>query len=141
MNLDLAIALRDFIATWPDLPVPQSALLIDSLNEERCLTIQLMDGVLLATDIDGYRRVSQPFVLLFKDKFSDSATKRAAILEALNKAGKWFITKSNAGQLPEFDNMRWEKIDQVNYAGLLLQDNASMTYTAQYALIYSYFQQ
>jgi hypothetical protein len=140
MNIDLAIALRDFIATYDHLPVDKKALFIDSMNAEKCLTLQMMDGSILAKDMDGYRRISQPFVLLYKDRFSDSATKRASMLEVLNNIGKWFQQKTDSVKLPKFENLSWERIEQMNYAGLLTQDNASMTYTAQFSLIFSYIE-
>lgn len=132
---DIAQLLREYIATCPDFPVDKAYFLIDYLDEEKAsISLQLNPGTILEQEIDGYMRIQQPFTLLYKDSFSNSATFRANMMGVLNKIGEWLSETVITNPQGDYD---FESFRQLQTANILSQDAKDIIYQASFELIYN----
>lgn len=132
---DLAQILREYIATCPDFPVSKKFFLIDYLDEDNgSISLQLNPGIVLAQEIDGYMRIQQPFTLLYRDSFSNSATFRANMMGVLNKIGDWLTETVITNPQGDYD---FESFRQLQTANILSQDAKDIIYQASFELIFN----
>lgn len=135
MGKSLTKLLREYIAGCPSLPVTKNYFLIDILDENHSsLSLQMGAGSILEEDIDGYVRIQQPFTLLYKDSFGESATRRANMQNTLNAIGEWL--KETTIINPQ-DDYEFESFEISQTANILSQDAKDIIYQAGYNLIYN----
>ena len=133
MDTDIAIKLLEFISVCPDLPITKELFLIDDLSKDKCMSLRMHEGTVLQQDIDGYKQIQYPFMLLYKDTSAKSPEDRSEMMAVLNKIGAWM----EAQALPKFPNMTWEQISQTAYSSASIMEKEENTYIAGYTLILS----
>lgn len=135
MSQSLTKLLRDYIANCPSLPVTKNYFLIDILDDTKpSMSLQMGAGSVLEEDIDGYVRIQQPFTLLYKDSFGDSATFRANMQATLNVIGEWLRETEITNPQGDYE---FEGFEITQTANILSQDAKDIIYQAGYSLIYN----
>ena len=129
--MGIALSLRDWIATYPHLPVAKKDFAVDALPSENtafeAMSIQMSGGEVLEEDIDGGQLIREQFTLLYKMAFTDSSKIKSEMMDALNQIGAWM--KNNQ---PEFG-----EVEQTQRARLHSQKPNEIIYQATYTIDYN----
>lgn len=123
---DLALQLRDFLLSMPNFPVAKKDFCIDTTapQKQKSMSLAMSSGEVIEDDIDGWKRIRQPFMLFYKDSFVDSAVKTSAMIDTLNSIGSWL-----QGQpLPDFTGITVGSLAQLSTASINYADNDTIIY-------------
>jgi hypothetical protein len=133
-QLELAEQLRNYLLTYPDLPVKKGELLLDGLNEEGdSICLQLNPGAVIKTYLDGGRIMRQPFTLFYRSTTTDNNLNKAQMIQFLNDVGSWMDKNNPPNLSPSYKTI---KIEQATLATIYIRDQVEIGYQASYLLDY-----
>jgi len=131
----LAEKLRLYFLNFPGLPVKEGAFLLDVLGEKKpSMSLQMNPGQQVRRSINGRKTMRQPFTIFYRSSKTGINEEVSSMLGILNSIGEWLEAQK---VLPYFGtSIKATKLEQVDLASIVEQENTIIAYMATFALEY-----
>ena len=125
--------LRDLVRLYPGLPVKPGEVALDYLEGKGAsVCVQLNEGRVIKTFIDGGRVWMQPFTVVYRTKSIKSDEDKVRMIGFLNGLGEWLSTLGPKDLPPRTVG----GMGQLGLASVYEQDNVVLGYAATYGFEY-----
>ena len=126
--------LRELVVRYPKLPVKSGDVALDALDPKggASICVQINQGQVVKSFIDGSRLWRQPFTVVYRAKSTRSDADKVAMIGFLNGLGDWLSSLGPADLPPATVG----GIDQLELASVFELDNVAVGYSATYGIEY-----